>query len=98
MSRTLKRLKVRLGRPKPIVACPWKKGRKTRRLNQIRRLIERDSEAEGQARRMLAAQSTREERLAIADDVISNTESVEQTQEQVDKLHRIYTQLSQNRD
>ena len=65
---------------------------------QIRRLIERDSEAEGQARRMLAAQSTREERLAIADDVISNTESVEQTQEQVDKLHRIYTQLSQNRD
>lgn len=40
MSRTLARHQVRLGRPKPIVACPWKKGRKTRRLNKIRRLIE----------------------------------------------------------
>lgn len=40
MSRTLRRLKVRLGRPKPVVACPWKKARKTRRLNEIRRLIE----------------------------------------------------------
>ena len=40
MSRTLRRHRVRLGRPKPTVACPWKKARKTRRLNQIRRLIE----------------------------------------------------------
>lgn len=41
MSRLLKRLRVRLGRPKPIVGCPWGKARKTRRLNAIRRLIER---------------------------------------------------------
>lgn len=40
MSRILARHRVRLGRPKPIVACPWKKARKTRRLNQIRRLIQ----------------------------------------------------------
>ncbi len=39
MSRLLKRLGIRLGRPKPIVGCPWSKARKTRRLNQIRRLI-----------------------------------------------------------
>ena len=39
MCRLLKRLKVRLGMPKPIVGCPWKKARKTRRLNAIRRLI-----------------------------------------------------------
>ena len=39
MSRLLKRWRVRLGRPKPIVGCPWKKARKTRRLNVIRRLI-----------------------------------------------------------
>jgi transposase len=39
MSRLLKRCGVRRGRPKPIVACPWKKARKTRRLNQIRRII-----------------------------------------------------------
>jgi len=65
---------------------------------QIRRLIERDSEAEGQARRMLAAQSTRDERLAIADDVVSNTDNVEDTQQQVDKLHASYLRLSQNSD
>ena len=65
---------------------------------QIRRLIERDSEAEGQARRMLAAQATREERLAIADDVISNMEDIETTRQQVDDLHRSYLQLSQKGD
>jgi len=40
MSRLLKRLKIRLGRPKPIVGCPWKKARRTRRLKVIRRLVE----------------------------------------------------------
>jgi len=37
--RLLKRHRVRLGRPKPIVGCPWKKARRTRRLRQIKRLI-----------------------------------------------------------
>ena len=40
MSRTLKRLRIRLGRPKPTVRCPWDKRRKNRRLNAIRRLIQ----------------------------------------------------------
>lgn len=40
MSRLLKRLKIRLGRPKPIVGCPWKKARRTRRLKTIRRLVD----------------------------------------------------------
>jgi len=39
MSRLLKRHRVRLGRPKPIVGCPWPKPRKMRRLARIRRLI-----------------------------------------------------------
>ena len=39
MSRLRKRLGIRLGRPKPIVGCPWSKARKTRRLNKIRRLM-----------------------------------------------------------
>jgi transposase len=39
MCRLLKRHKVRLGRPKPIVGCPWKKARRMRRLQRIRRLI-----------------------------------------------------------
>jgi transposase len=38
MGRLLHRLKVRRGRPKPYVNCPWTKAAKTRRINQIRRL------------------------------------------------------------
>jgi transposase len=41
MCRLLRRLGIRLGMPKPIVGCPWKKQRRTRRLNEIRRLIQR---------------------------------------------------------
>lgn len=39
MSRLLKRRKIRLGRPKPIVGCPWKKRRRQKRLREIRRRI-----------------------------------------------------------
>jgi transposase len=40
MSRLLKRLNIRLGHPKPIVGCPWKKRRRQKRLREIRRFIE----------------------------------------------------------
>ena len=39
MSRLLRRLQIRLGRPKPIVGCPWKKRRRLKRLREIRALI-----------------------------------------------------------
>ena len=39
MSRLLKRLHIRLGRPKPIVGCPWKKRRRMKRLRDICMLI-----------------------------------------------------------
>jgi len=39
MSRLLKRLKIRLGRPKPIVGCPWKKRRRIRRIKVLERLV-----------------------------------------------------------
>lgn len=38
MSRLLQRLEVRNGRPKPYVMCPWPRKRKSRRLNEIKRL------------------------------------------------------------
>jgi transposase len=41
MCRLLARHRARRGRPKPIVECPWSKTRKTRRLNEIRRLRDR---------------------------------------------------------
>jgi transposase len=39
MSRLLTRVKARHGRPKPCVDCPWPKALKTRRLNELRRLV-----------------------------------------------------------
>ena len=39
---------------------------------QVSRLFARDAENEPQARAMIAAQATREQRLALADDVILN--------------------------
>ena len=39
MSRALKMIGARLGRPKPVVGCPWSKGSKNRRLAVIRRAI-----------------------------------------------------------
>jgi transposase len=39
MSRALKKIKARLGRPKPVVGCPWSKAAKNRRLAAIRRAV-----------------------------------------------------------
>jgi transposase len=40
MSRLLRRLGVRLNRPKPTVGCPWPRSRWTRRLRAIQRLVD----------------------------------------------------------
>ena len=65
---------------------------------QIERLISRDSESEEQARRILAAQASREDRLAIADDIVRNDGSLARTRQQVENLHTIYRQLSRHDD
>lgn len=41
MSRLLKKIGARLGRPRPVLRCPWKKGRETRCLRRIERLVQR---------------------------------------------------------
>jgi dephospho-CoA kinase len=61
---------------------------------QIRRLTARDGETEDQARRILAAQASRSERLAIADDIISNDGTVANLRQQVAGLHEIYRTLT----
>jgi len=38
MSRALKKIKARRGRPRPTVGCPWSKWAKTRRINKLNRL------------------------------------------------------------
>ena len=61
---------------------------------QIRRLVARDNESEGQARRILAAQASREERLEIADDVIRNDGDLDATLKQVQDLHNRYLAMA----
>ena len=60
---------------------------------QIRRLLNRETESAAQARRILTSQATREERLAIADDVIRNDGDLESTSTQVAALHHGYLAL-----
>ena len=63
---------------------------------QIKRLLERDAESVEQAERILAAQSSREERLAIADDVVNNDHSLNHVRDQVIDLDRKYKRLTQS--
>ena len=65
---------------------------------QVARLLERDAETEEQARRIIGAQASRDQRLAIADEVIRNDGSLEETRQQVEQLHSHYLRLSANRD
>lgn len=64
---------------------------------QIERLMRRDTVDPELARRMLAAQESREQRLAIADDVVLNHGSPEALEGPVAQLHRHYRDLAQGR-
>jgi len=61
---------------------------------QFARLQARDGASRAEAERMLAAQATREQRLAVADDVITNDGDLAALREQVEKLHRQYLKLA----
>lgn len=61
---------------------------------QIRRLLARDTETVEQARRILAAQASQEDRLALADDVINNDHSLAHVRDQVHDLDQKYRRLT----
>lgn len=61
---------------------------------QLERLLARDIGTKDQARRMLAAQASRQERLALADDVIANDADIAETRIQVAALHARYLALA----
>lgn len=65
---------------------------------QIQRLMNRDVETEEQARRIMATQASRAQRLAIADDVITNNDELADTRQQVVALHDQYLRLSPPRN
>lgn len=61
---------------------------------QVERLVRRDGETRESAQAMLAAQASREERLAAADDVIRNDEDAGALASQVAELDRRYRKLA----
>lgn len=61
---------------------------------QVERLVARDALSEADARRMLASQATREERLQQADDVINNTGTLASLAAEVAQLHTRYCKLA----
>ncbi len=61
---------------------------------QLARVMARDNINNTLARNMLRAQTARESRLSTADDVITNTGSLEELFHRVENLHSTYTKLA----
>lgn len=64
---------------------------------QLERLVRRDGIDEALARRMIERQATRQQRLAIADDVIENTGEESALDAAVAALHQRYLALAKDR-
>lgn len=60
---------------------------------QLQRVLQRDGGSEAQARAILQAQLSRDERLRYADDVIDNTGSLQALEARVLQLHQHYVQM-----
>lgn len=63
-------------------------------VEQIRRVMARDGVTEAHARRVLAAQARRDQRLAHADDVLENGGDLDLLDRQVAALHERYLALA----
>ena len=61
---------------------------------QVARAMQRDGSSETIIRSIIASQATREQRLAVADDVIDNSLTPEHTCEQVKALHATYQAIA----
>lgn len=66
------------------------------REQQHSRLMQRDGMTVGGANAMIDAQSSREQRTSIADDLIDNTGNGDNIAEQVANLHKLYCRLASN--
>ena len=64
---------------------------------RIRRVMARDRIDETQARRILAAQADRDQRLALADEIVENASDLAALDHRVATLHRHYSTLAATR-
>jgi dephospho-CoA kinase len=72
-----------------VVDCP--------RETQLQRLLARDQETPERAEAILAAQATREQRLAVATEVIVNTGTLDELAATVAGLHAQYLEAAATR-
>ncbi len=61
---------------------------------QIARTMARDCASRAQIEAIIKAQASREQRLAIADDVVYNNGSLAELYDQLDALHAFYLSLA----
>lgn len=61
---------------------------------QLARLMRRDDATEELAQKMIAAQATRAQRLAVADDILSNEGTLESLDGPIASLDRLYRKLA----
>lgn len=65
---------------------------------QIARVMSRDKLTASEVAAIMGSQASRQERLAIADDVVTNTSDLTAIHAQVDILHDRYLELARNRN
>lgn len=63
---------------------------------QLSRLIARDNISQSEAVKMLQGQCQRAQRLAVADDIIDNSQTIDSLRPQVEQLHQQYLELAEN--
>lgn len=63
---------------------------------QLERASQRDQQSVEQVANIIEAQATREQRIAIADDIIDNSGSRLELQGQIDSLHKSYEKMAIN--
>ncbi len=61
---------------------------------QLKRLQKRDQLTEQQAKKIIATQASREQRLKLADDIINNTTEPSKLAMQVKQLHNYYLEIA----
>ncbi len=61
---------------------------------QLQRTMTRDNNSREQVERIIASQSSRQQRLASADDVLNNDGDLAELREKVAQLHQTYLQLA----
>jgi dephospho-CoA kinase len=63
---------------------------------QIERVMQRNALSKAEVQTIIANQATRAERLAIADDIVTNDSDHAQLEQQVNNLHRTYLACAQS--